>query len=82
MPSDQIQSDGGSTSYYLIPDDVRECLDLIEHLGLGFGMGNAFKAFFRLGRKSGTSKAYDLRKIIFFAERELAKETAASTQKL
>lgn len=70
-----ITSDGGSTSYYAIPEGTRDCLDLIEHLGLGFGLGNAFKAFFRLGgQKAGSSRAYNLRKIIFFAQRELEKE--------
>ncbi len=36
-----------------------------------FGIGNIFKACYRLGEKDGTSARYDLNKIIFFAQREL-----------
>ncbi|WP_281024693.1 hypothetical protein [Rhizobium sp. BK376] len=38
-----------------------------------FGIGNIFKACYRLGEKDGTDHSYDLKKIIFFAERELAR---------
>ncbi|MER8582688.1 hypothetical protein [Mesorhizobium sp. M0199] len=67
-----MKSDGGSSSYYLIPETATELMDLIEHKRMSFAVGNIFKACYRLGSKSGTSKAYDLRKIIYFAERELA----------
>ncbi len=66
-----MKSDGGSSSYYLIPEAARDLLDLIEHKKMEFGIGNIFKACYRLGEKEGTSKKYDLNKIIFFAKREL-----------
>lgn len=71
MASQPIKSDGGSSSYYLIPNGARDLLDLIEHKRMEFGIGNIFKACYRLGEKDGTSKRYDLNKIIFFAQREL-----------
>ncbi|MGH0328704.1 hypothetical protein [Sinorhizobium meliloti] len=73
MASQPIKSDGGSSSYYLIPNGARDLLDLIEHKRMEFGIGNIFKACYRLGEKDGTSKRYDLNKIIFFAQRELAR---------
>lgn len=66
-----VKSDGGSSSYYLIPEGATELMDLIEHKNMGFSIGNIFKACYRLGSKEGTSRAYDLKKIIYFAQREL-----------
>jgi hypothetical protein len=62
---------GGSSGYYKLPPGATDLLDLIEHKSMSFGLGNIFKACYRLGEKSGTTKKYDLEKIIFFAQREL-----------
>ncbi|MDX0260512.1 hypothetical protein [Sinorhizobium meliloti] len=76
-----VKSDGGSTSYYNIPDFAVDLGDLIEHKEMSFNIGNIFKACYRFGGKDGTSKRYDLNKIIYFAQREIAildrKEAAA-----
>ena len=65
---------GGSTpSQYALPNGARELQDLIEHRGMNFAVGNIFKACYRLGTKDGVSAEYDLNKIIFFANRELAR---------
>lgn len=64
-------SDGGSTSYYSLPEGSKELFDLINHQNMNFAVGNIFKACWRLGRKQGIDNAYDLRKIIFMAEQEL-----------
>lgn len=66
------RSDGGSTRYYDLPTGAVDLNDLIEHKGMSFAQGNIFKACYRLGEKDGTTQAYDLRKIIFFAQRMLA----------
>jgi hypothetical protein len=68
-----VKSDGGSTSYYNIPEYATDLQDLIEHKRMEFGLGNIFKACYRFGDKDGTSKRYDLNKMIFFAQRELAR---------
>jgi hypothetical protein len=65
-------SDGSSTDYYKIPSWATDLIDLIEHKKMNFAIGNIFKACYRLGEKDGIDRAYDLRKIIFFAQRELA----------
>ena len=68
LPS-TIKSDGGSTSYYELPEGASELNDLIEHKGMSFALGNIFKACYRFGEKDAASRLYDLNKIIFFAER-------------
>ena len=65
---------GGSSDYYKLPLGATDLLDLIEHKNMGFGIGNIFKACYRLGDKAGTTRKYDLEKIIFFANRELQME--------
>ena len=66
-------SDGGSTDYYKLPSDATDLQDLIEFREMNFSIGNIFKACYRLGLKKGNKRAYELRKIIFFANRELAR---------
>lgn len=75
----KVTSDGSSTDYYQLPSDASDLLDLIEHKNMSFGVGNIFKACYRLGEKSGTDAAYDLRKMIFFATRELARIEKSSS---
>lgn len=77
----KIASDGGSTDYYKLPYGAKELLDLIEHKQMNFNVGNIFKAAYRLGEKAGNDLSYDLKKIIFFAERELARTEARQTTK-
>jgi len=67
--NDPIVSDGGATSYYQIPEGATELNDLIEAKGMGFALGNIFKACYRMGEKDGAGIDYDLNKIIFFANR-------------
>ena len=69
-----VESDGGSTSYYELPADARELSDLIEAQGMSYTIGNIFKACWRYGKKSGTSRLYDAKKILYFAQRLVALE--------
>lgn len=64
-----IKSDGGSTSYYELPEGATELNDLIEHKNMSFALGNIFKACYRLGEKDSADTLYDLNKIIYFANR-------------
>ena len=68
------RSGGWSSPYYMLPEGARELGDLIEHKDMNFNVGNIFKAAYRLGDKKGTTRIYDLEKIIWFAERELIRE--------
>lgn len=65
-----ITSDGGSSSYYELPENAEELGDLINYRDMNFNIGNIFKACYRMGLKSGNGPEYDLNKIIFFAEME------------
>jgi len=64
-----IKSDGGSTSYYELPEGATELNDLIEHKNMSFALGNIFKACYRLGEKDSADALYDLNKIVYFANR-------------
>lgn len=66
---------GWSSDYYKLPDGAVELQDLIEYREMNFSVGNIFKAAYRLGHKDGTDAEYDLRKIIWFAQRELDRIT-------
>ena len=63
-------SDGGPSAYYDFPP-ANTLNDLIEYRGMSFAQGNIFKACFRLGLKDGAPPEYDLRKIIYYAQRML-----------
>lgn len=63
--------DGWSSDYYKIPVGASELGDLIEHRNMNFNIGNIFKAAYRLGSKPGVSDLYDLKKILWFVEREI-----------
>jgi hypothetical protein len=70
--SEKIKSDGGSTpEIWAIPEGCTECEHIIIAKGMGWRQGNIFKAAWRMGDKAGVDVAYDLRKIIFYAQREL-----------
>jgi len=65
------KNNGGSTDYYKLPSKAIDLQDLIEFKNMNFSLGNIFKAVYRLGSQSHSSKERDLNKIIFFAQREL-----------
>lgn len=61
-------SDGGSSSYYELPEHAKELKHLISHRSMSFARGNVFKACYRLGEKDGADLMYDLRKMAFFVQ--------------
>lgn len=63
-----IKSDGGSTSYYELPEHATELRHLISHKAMSKARGDIFKACYRLGEKAGTDVEYDLNKMKFFVE--------------
>lgn len=65
---------GGSTpSQYGLPDGAKELQDLIEYRHMNFALGNIFKACYRRGTCSHSDELRDMRKIKWFAEREIAR---------
>jgi hypothetical protein len=69
-----LKNDGGSTPHqYGLPPEATELQDLIEYREMNFAMGNIFKACYRADTCSHSTRQRDLRKIIWFAQRELAR---------
>lgn len=64
---------GGTTDYYDIPKGAVTLNDLIDHKEMSWNVANIFKACYRLDEKPGVDKEYDLNKIVYYANRELAK---------
>jgi len=64
-----VISNGASSSYYELPPDCQQLLDVIVKKDMGFLQGEILKATYRWDKKP--DKEYNLRKIIFFAQYEL-----------
>ena len=64
----KINSYGGSSAYYQLPEYATELKHLISAREMSFARGNVFKACYRLGEKEGTDIEYDLRKMLFFVQ--------------
>lgn len=59
------------TSHYNLPENATELKHLIWHKNMNAQVGEMFRAIWRLGTASHSSKERDLRKIIAYAEQEL-----------
>lgn len=65
---------GGSTpSQYGLPEGATDLQDLIEHRRMNFAVGNIFKACYRTGTCSHSDALRDARKMLWFAQREVAR---------
>jgi len=53
--------------------DPFETIKVIEARGFGFHIGNAYKYLDRAGKKAGTDDIEDLRKAVWYIEREIAR---------
>lgn len=67
------RNNGGATDYYAIPLHAKTLNDLIDFKAMLWNIANIFKACYRFGEKDTASKVYDLNKIIYYANRELAR---------
>jgi len=59
-------NNGGSSSYYELPQDCKTLQDIIVKQDMGFTQGNIFKAVYRWDKKPDLE--YNLNKIIWFAQ--------------
>ena len=71
---------GLGNNYYRLPEGCTDIQDLIECKDMSFSIANIFKACYRLGQKKGTTTLYDLEKIKWFIEREIAREKGNKCQ--
>lgn len=53
------------------PDGI-EVIDAIESWGLGFNLGNAVKYIARAGKKPGAPAIEDLKKALWYLQREIS----------
>ena len=61
-------SDGGSSSYYTLPEGAKELDDLIMYKRMPWPIANIFKACYRFADMKNDKK-YEANKILWFAER-------------
>ena len=57
--------------YYGGADDQYEAIKVIEAWNLGFHLGNTVKYISRAGKKDGNSATQDLKKALFYLNREI-----------
>ena len=68
-----IVSDGSTASYYELPPKARELQDLISHRNMNAQIGEIFRACYRMGRAAHSDELRDARKILFYAQAEVAR---------
>ncbi len=66
-------SDGSTASYYELPPDATELQDLISYRDMNAQIGEIFRACYRYGQASHSSRLRDAKKIKFYAEAEIAR---------
>jgi hypothetical protein len=70
-------NNGGTTSYYDVPEGAKTLNDLIEYKEMPFWLGELFKAAYalqeRAARSENASEERELNKIIYYANRRLAR---------
>ena len=71
MTEDTNKPGGSTPQQYGLPEDATDLQDLIEHRGMNFALGNIFKACYRRGSCSHSDELRDMRKIMWFAQREV-----------
>ena len=64
------QNNGGSSDWYLLPDNAKTLQDLIEHRNMNGAVKDIFKACYRLGIKT-EDELRDLNKTAYYALREI-----------
>lgn len=66
-------SDGSTARYYELPEGAAELQDLIAFRDMNAQMGEIFRACYRYGQVAHSPKVRDIKKIIFYAQAELAR---------
>ncbi len=73
LPEIEPISGGSTPKQYGVPEGAKDLQDLIEHREMNFALGNIFKACYRRGTCEHSDELRDMRKIVWFAEREIAR---------
>ena len=70
-PVDTVNDPVNHPSHYTSHPSGVECIQVTEHLN--FCIGNAIKYLWRAGLKDGNSDIQDLKKAVWYIEREIAR---------
>lgn len=74
QPFGPTHSDGSTASYYELPPDApKELQDLISYRNMNGQMAEIFRACYRYGQVAHSPRMRDIKKIIFYAQAELAR---------
>jgi hypothetical protein len=78
-PESDSTSDGSTAKYYELPEDCSELQDLISAKDMNAQMGEIFRACYRYGVVSHSSKLRDAKKIKFYIDAEIKRLEALPT---
>jgi hypothetical protein len=78
-PESESTSDGSTAKYYELPEDCAELQDLISAKDMNAQMGEIFRACYRYGVVSHSSKLRDAKKIKFYIDAEIKRLEALPT---
>jgi len=67
------KSDGSSANYYKLPPDANELQDLISAKNMNAQIGEIFRECYRYGQASHSDEIRGIKKILFYANAELAR---------
>lgn len=65
------ESDGSTADYYKLPEGCTELQDLISFKDMNAQVGEAFRSLYRYGQSSHSDKKRDIKKVLFYAQKEL-----------
>ncbi len=66
-------SDGSTASYYELPKFAKELQHLISFKNMNAQIGEIFRACYRMGEASHSDELRDAKKILFYAQAEVAR---------
>lgn len=67
------KSDGSSADYYRLPEGATELQDVISDKNMNSQIGEIFRACMRYGQVQHSPEIRDIKKILFYANAELAR---------
>ena len=73
VASKSIISDGSSADYYRLPVGATQLQDLISQRDMNAQIGEIFRACYRYGLVQHSPRKRDIKKILFYAQAELAR---------
>ena len=67
------KSDGSTASHYELPAGATQLQDLISHRNMNAQIGEIFRTCYRSGLASHSDELRDAKKILFYAQAEVAR---------